>query len=112
MTVTYTPQQAMMMVACLKLLTKGAMTMLPAKIQWAVVHAVSRLGLYFSSPVKRLGGREKPGPLSSSSGLCTKNGRRTDITNVMTEKAMRAMEPMRPTLPVRSPAARTSGGAS
>ena len=112
MVVAYTPQQAMMIVACLKLLTKGAMTILPAKIQCAVVHAVSRLGLYFASPVKCLGGREKPGPFSSSSGLCTKKGRRTDITNVMMEKAMRAMEPMRPTLPVRSPAALTSAGAS
>lgn len=110
--VAYTPQQAMMIVACLKLLTKGAMIILPAKIQCAVVQAVSRLGLYFASPVKCLGGREKPGPFSSSSGLCTKNGRSTDITKVMMEKAMRAMEPMRPTFPVRSPAALTSAGAS
>lgn len=69
MVIAYTPQQAMMIVACLRLLTKGAMIMLPAKIQCAVVHAVSRLGLYFSSPVKRFGEWEKPGPLSSSSGL-------------------------------------------
>jgi hypothetical protein len=110
--VTHTPQQAIMIVACLRLLTKGAMTILPAKIQCAVVHAVSRLGLYFSNPVSRFGGWVNPEPLSPSSGLCTKKGRRTDITNVMMEKAMRAIEPTRPTLPVRSPAALTSAGAS
>jgi hypothetical protein len=58
--ITYTPQTAMMMVALLRLVTKGAMIMLPAKIQWATVHAVSRLGLYFSSsdrPAMLFGGR-------------------------------------------------------
>lgn len=104
-----------MIVADLRLLTKGAIIILPAKMQCAVIHAVSRLGLYFAHPLPPdlpAGGREKPGSFSSSSGLLTKKGSRTDITKVMIEKEMRAMDPMRPILPVRSPPALTLGGAS
>jgi hypothetical protein len=105
-----------MIVALLKLCTKGAKIIELAKRQWEMVHAVSSEGLYFSNPVTTpamlFGGRGvNPGAFPSS-GDFTKNGSSTDITNVMTLKAMRAMEPMRPTLPVKSPAALTSGGAS
>lgn len=113
--VAYTPQQAMMIVACLIEVTKGAMLMLQAKMQCAVIHAVSRLGLYFSHALAPNFGRaacEKLGPFSPSSGLSTKKGSRTDITNVTIEKETSAVEPILPTLPVRSPAARTSAGAS
>jgi negative regulator of replication initiation len=71
--------------------------------------------LYFSSsdkPMMLFGGREVKFGHFSSSGLWTKKGSRTDMKNVMIEKAMRAVEPIRPTLPVRSPAALTSAGAS
>jgi hypothetical protein len=108
----YTPQKAMMIVACLIEVTKGAILILPAKMQCAVIQAVSRLGLYFShGPASNLR-LEKPGPFSPTSGLSTKKGSRTDITNVTIEKETRAIEPILPTLPVRSPAALTAGGAS
>jgi hypothetical protein len=91
---TYTPQTAMISVAARKLLTNGAKIMELANRQWAIVHAVSKEGLYFSSPdkapAKCFGGRGvKLGPLSSS-GDFTKNGSITDITNVMMLKQMRA----------------------
>ena len=107
----------MMIVACLIEVTKGAMLMLHAKMQCAVIQAVSRLGLYFShalAPNFGLAACEKLGPFSppSASGFSTKKGSRTDMTNVTIEKETSAVEPIRPTLPVRSPAARTSAGAS
>lgn len=115
---TYTPQKAMMIVACLIEVTNGAMLMLPAKMQCAVIHAVNKLGLYLSQALAPNFGLvawcEKLGPFSppSASGFSTKKGNRTDMTNVTMEKETSAVEPILPTLPVRSPAARTSAGAS
>lgn len=114
--ITYTPQTAIISVAARRLLTNGAKIMELANRQCDIVHAVSNEGLYFSTPdtmpAKFFGGRGvKLGPLSSS-GDFTKNGSNTDITNVIMLKQMRAWEPMRPTFPVRSPAALTSAGAS
>lgn len=82
------------------------MIILLAKMQCAAVHAVIREGLYFSIPVTipamLFGGRGvKPGAFSSS-GLRTKNGSKTDMTKVMMENAISAVEPTRPTLPVKS----------
>jgi hypothetical protein len=72
----------------------------PAKIQWDTVHVVRREGLYFSisktKEAMRAGGRRvKLG--ASSSGLKTNHGRMTDMVNVMMEKAMSAVLPIRPT---------------
>jgi hypothetical protein len=113
---TYTPQTAIIKVALRKLRTNGAKTMELANRQCAMVQAVSSEGLYFSislsMPATLFGGREvKPGTFSSA-GDFTKNGSNTDITNVMMLKAMRAVEPTRPTFPVKSPDALTSAGAS
>lgn len=106
----------MIKVAARKLLTNGAKIMELAKRQCAMVHAVSSDGLYFSTPATTvdspLGGRGVKPFAFSSSGDFTKNGSSTDITNVMMLKQIRAEEPMRPTLPVKSPAALTSAGAS
>lgn len=86
-----------------------------AKMQCEIVQAVRREGLYFSSLVTNdatlAGGREvKPG--ASSSGLLTNQGRVTDMMKVMIEKAIKAIEPIRPTCPVKSAAFLTSAGAS
>jgi hypothetical protein len=106
----------MIMVALLKLRTKGAKTMELAKRQCEMVHAVSNDGLYFSNSVTMpaifCGGRGVKELAFSSAGDFTKKGSNTDITNVMMLKAIRAIEPIRPTFPVRSPAALTSAGAS
>lgn len=114
--VTYTPQTAIMKVTAFKLRTNGANIMELANKQCEIVHAVSSEGLYFSILVKRpaisFGGRGVNAGVLSSAGDWTMNGSRTDMTKVMIEKDMRAMEPTRPTLPVRSPAALTSAGAS
>jgi hypothetical protein len=113
---TYTPQTAIIKVALRKLRTNGAKTMELANRQCEIVHAVSSEGLYFSrslsTPLDFFEGREAKAGTLSSSGDFTKNGSNTDITNVMMLKAIRAIEPMRPTLPVKSPAALTSAGAS
>jgi hypothetical protein len=105
-----------MKVALLKLLTNGAKIMEPANKQCEIVHAVSSEGLYFSNsvtmPAMLFGGRGVKLGVVSSSGDFTKKGSSTDMTKVMMLKAMRAMEPIRPTLPVKSPAALTSAGAS
>lgn len=104
-----------MIVACFMEVTKGAILILHAKMQCATTHAVSRLGLRFSQgPASnlRLDEGEKPGPFSLCSGFSTKKGSRTDVMNVTIEKETRAVEPILPTLPVMSPAALISGGAS
>jgi len=84
-------------------------------MQWDTVHIVINVGLYFSISITneamRAGGRGvKTG--ESFSGLLTKNGSMTDMTKVMMENAMSAMEPMRPTWPVKSSDSLASAGAS
>ncbi len=100
-----------MIVALLRDCTKGAKTIEDANMQWAIVHTVNRDGLYLAAPVTTPARDTKLSALSSS-GLFTTNGRTMDMMKVMIEKAMSDMEPTRPTLPVRSPAALISGGAS
>lgn len=76
------------------------MTMDPAKMQWDTIHVVSRDGLYFSISKTKdailAGGRGVKSGISSS-GLLTIQGRTTDITKVIIEKAMSAVLPIRPT---------------
>jgi hypothetical protein len=112
---THTPQTAIIIVAPCRDCTNGAMIMELANMQWDMVHIVISEGLYFSisnmNDAMPAGGRRvNLGP--SSSGLLTIKGRRTDMTNVMMEKAINAMLPMRPTWPVTSLASFTSAGAS
>ena len=112
---TYTPHTATMIVALLSDCTNGAMIMDPAKMQCETVHVVSRDGLYFSTSITidaMLAGGLGVNPGASSCGLFTNHGRMTDMTNVMMLKAISAMDPMRPTWPVRSPVVLASAGAS
>ena len=100
-----------MKVTALRLCTNGANIIELAKRQCAIVQAVSREGLYFSTPVAApailFGVRDV-----KSSGDLTMKGSIIDITNVMMLNEMSAVEPTRPTLPVRSADALTSAGAS
>lgn len=95
--------------------TNGAMIIDPAKMQWDAVQVVRREGLYFSNSktneAMRAGGRRVKFGLSSS-GLRTNHGRMTDMVNVMMEKAMSAVLPIRPTWPVKSSCCLASAGAS
>jgi len=103
------------MVADLSDWTNGAKIMEPANIQCETIQVVSKDGLYFSTSMTKeamLAGGRGVNPCISSSGLLTKNGRTTDMTNVMIEKAISAMEPIRPTWPVKSPPTLASAGAS
>ena len=72
----------------------------PAKMQCDAVHVVSKEGLYFSTSntnVAILCGGRGVNPGASSSGLLTSQGRTTDMMKVIIEKAMSAVEPIRPT---------------
>lgn len=112
---TYNPHNPTITVAPCNDRTNGAINIDPAKITCEHVHAVSKLGLYFSnsktSGAMLAGGRGVNSAVSAA-GFLTNHGSMTDITKVMTEKPMKARLPVRPTSPVRSPDCFTERGAS
>jgi hypothetical protein len=112
---THIPHIATRTVAPYSEVTNGASIMDPAKMQCEIVHAVSRVGLYFSTSITigaiLAGGRGVKSGFSSSGGL-TIHGSMTEPANVIVEKAIRDMLPIRPTWPRVSSASLAAAGAS
>lgn len=97
---THIPQVATMMVAKRREVTNGASIIDAAKIRCENVHAVRRVGLYFSTcsttGARLAGGRGVNSGFSRSGGLTTQ-GKMMDPAKVTSENTIRAMLPTRPT---------------
>lgn len=100
------PQMLTIIVAILRLRTKGAIHMAPAKMIWLNCQAVRRSGLRLLIAVtkgakgpRKAGGRGVKGRERDMSGDLTMKGRRMDAMKVMMEKMTSEREPTRPTSP-------------